>query len=224
MGFQRIFLLYVVFLTIAASCLFFGIKILKRGQLTRQKSFIVTFFFFVASGLIINPIYAPFASIPIQTFGNKLVMLTSTMGLVNLMFFSISVAKSSQEFTRNQVIAIESIFLVLCLFYYLFPISFHEDFTPIWPVEFVIYTLVVSETAFVIAVVFSVKAIREFGDKAMKTKLRNFLIGVLLIDLVMVSTILRNGQLVEADTILVLMGLLIIPGVLMIYYSVGRAD
>jgi hypothetical protein len=218
---DRIITIYVIYASLAVLFTIFGIKLIKRGDTNQRKKLIIQFFFYLAGGLYLNMIYAPFDYLILQTIGNKTVIFLSTIGIGNLLLFVVSISKSELEFTPNKVVLSELIIASIAAGYYVIPIEFGPNYTPIWPITFIIYCAIVTQILFVIAILSGFRILKTMQDRTIRKKFSAFLLGLLCIELVLVQTLLKNGQFVQSPLLLV-MGLSIIPGGLLIYYGVGK--
>ncbi len=226
LGIDRLFRLYGIFLVLGLVFIFFGIDIRRReGEKTRQRVFLSKFFLISALGLIINVIYAPFDSVEIQTLGNKFVILTQIMGLVNLCFFTISLHKSEKEFTPKKSRILEIGLLLLALITYFLPniftIEFTEDYAPIWSMAMGLYVIIIFQAIFILIMIFGILSAKIFEDKQIKKRLQYLLIGIIFLQGVVFSTFLRNLW-INRSIWTLLLGLSIIPSGLFLYFGVGK--
>ncbi len=222
---DRIFRLYGVFLTLAVMFTILAISIRRReGEKTRQRVFLSKFFILSAIGLYANLIYAPFGSIVIQTLGNKFVVLANIMAIVNLAFFTISINKAEVEFSAKKSRIWEvGLLLLVAITYFLpgvFTMEFIEAYSPIWGIAMGIYFLVFSQTFFIICTVVGVKTLIKFESKEVKKRLQYLLIGVLFLEGVVISTLLRNIEIRDLWTLV--LSFSIAPSALFLYFGVGK--
>ncbi len=222
---ERIFRLYGMFLILAVLFTILAVNIRRReGEKTRQRVFLSKFFLLSAIGLYANLIYAPLGSVEIQTLGNKFVVLTNIMGIVNLSFFTVSITKSEVEFSAKKSRIWEiCIFLLASITYYLpnvFTMEFTEAYSPIWSIAMGIYFLVLSQTFFIFCVVVGVKAIISFEDKQVKRRLLYLLVGILLLEGVVISALVRNMEIRDPWTMV--LSFSIVPSALFLYFGVGK--
>ncbi len=225
---ERIFTVYVMYSSISALFLIFAAKLSRRGQKSQQKAFITKVFLYIALGLIINVIYAPFNNRLFQEVGTKIVIFMTTMGFVNLLFFTYSLTRSTQEFTRKKSIIAEILFACVAGVYFFLPVSLKDpDLSPIWPTGFIIFCAIFTQALFTLAMVYGVLVERTMKDEEIRKRFRLFLLGLVLLEIVLISTLLRNGQYLAAlgsvgTTLLMLLALCIIPGGILIYLGVGK--
>lgn len=218
---ERLVILYGLYMIIVVIFLWFAANLYKRGARSRQKAFIARFFIFVAIGLIINAIYAPMDSELIQSLGNKTVIFLTTIAHANLLFFAISVQKSEIEFTPKKAWLYTILVAIVSIGYYLFPITFKSDYSPVWTVEIFVFALILTQSLMISAFVIIIKINRTIENPAIKQRMLNLFIGIIMLEFVMISTLMRNAQFISG-ILSILPGLLIIPGGLLIYFGVGK--
>jgi len=218
---DRIITIYGIYLSLAIIFSIMAAKLIKRGDESLRKKFIIQLFLFLEIGLFLNALYAPIDNLLIQTIGNKTVIFLSTLGMGNLFLFIIGVKKSEVEFTPKHAIISELIMAVISAGYYAIPIEFGPTYAPIWPGLFLIYSIIITQTLFISSIVLGINMFRGMQDPLIRKKFIMFLIGLICIELVLIQTYLKNGQFVTSP-LLNLMGLSIIPGGLLIYFGVGK--
>src|SRR4030042_4302815 len=141
----------------------------------------------------------------IQELGNKSVILLTTMGIVNLVFFSYSLRHSSKEFTPTKSLIWEIMLAAIAVIYYFLPIDFKpEDFSPIWHLEMVVFCLLLTQTLFFIAMGLGLITIPNMKNQLIRKRFWMFLLGLIMFEMVIISTVLRNGQFATGIVLLVL--------------------
>ncbi|HMF32573.1 MAG TPA: hypothetical protein VKK79_14215 [Candidatus Lokiarchaeia archaeon] len=204
--------------------LFFAARILSRGEKSFRKVLFAKFFAYVSFGLIFNVIYAPFADSLLQSIGNHAVIFLTTMSLADFVLFSYSLLEKTVTFTRKKAIIAEIVLAGVSSVYFFLPISFKPDFSPIWDISTIFFSLALTQCLFIAAIVYSVQALHTMQIAVVKRRFLWFIIGIACFELVLIPTILRNGQLVTGTVLLVMTALevALVPGGILIYYGVGK--
>ncbi len=204
--------------------LFFARRTLSRGEKSFRKVLFAKCFAYVSIGLLFNVLYSPFGDDIIQGLGNHAVIFLTTMSLVAFVLFSYSLLEKTVMFTKHQAAILEIVLAGISSVYFFLPITFKADYSPIWDITTVIFTTALTQTLFVIALVFSIQALRTMDNPVVKRRFRWFIFGLSLFELVLIPTILRNGQFLTGTLLIVVTALEIalIPGGILIYYGVGK--
>ncbi len=204
--------------------LILGIRVYRRGKKTVQRAYILKFFFYISASLIINVFYAVIADSIVQRIGNNTVLLLTTMGVANLMLFTLSLRFSKDQLTRSKSRNIELIVLAACLVYYFIPdgtIILLPDYSPYWTLPFLVYGMILTQILMVTTLFFGFSIYKQMKNQMIRLRYKYFLIGLFFIEIVLVSTFLGNGQLLDKSLRIVL-ALAIIPAAFLIYAGVGR--
>jgi hypothetical protein len=204
--------------------LILGTKVSRRGQKTPQTAHIVRFFFFIGFSLVINVLYAPIADEVIQRIGNNSLLLLVTMGVANLMLFTLSVRYSELELTKTRSLLIEICVFVLSAVYYFIPggtTIVPPDYAPLWSTSFLIYGMILTNFLMFMALVIGFKVRKQMENPALKRKFSLFLIGLLFLEILLITTFLGNGGIL-VGTLRLLLTLSILPGAFLVYAGVGR--
>jgi hypothetical protein len=220
MSSARIITVYVGYLFIAVLFILFGLKLNARGTGTVQKRYITKYFYYVAIGLFLNMLYAPFDVDFMQIYGSRAVILTTTLGVTNIMFFTLVVFKSTKEVSLALTRKIElAVFLAAAIGYFGLEGGVNEDYTPWWSVALAIYIMVVVIAVWSVAMVFGIKVLGSMQNNSLKGRFSAFLVGMVLTLVVALAAVTRNGGWLGANlaTILTLM---VVPAGLLIYYGV----
>ncbi len=204
--------------------LFLAYRILARGERSFRKVLFAKFFAYVSIGLLANVVYAPFADPLIQGMGNHAVIFLTTMSLVAFVLFTYSLLERTVTFTRKKAVIAEIVLAGVCSVYFFLPITFKPDYSPIWDIWTVIFATVTTQGLFIAALGFSIQAIRTMDNPAVKRRFAWCILGIALYELVLVPTILRNGQFLTGTLLIIVTALevALIPGGFFIYYGVGK--
>ncbi len=219
---ERLIVIYGFYSFICVLFLVFAVKLYRRGQRSQHKAYIVKFFLYVVLGLFLNILYAPVDDIIIQELGNKSVIFLTTMGIINLVFFTYTIFRSTQEFAHKKSMIAEAILACIAAIYFILPIDFiMPGYSPYWPELMVSLALILTQSLFVIAIGLGIIIVFRMTDSVMKKRFWMFLVGLLMFEMVLLTTILRNGQLIPG-IILLIFGLFMIPGGIFVYLGVGK--
>ncbi len=227
MSLDRILQIYVIYVLIAALFLFYARKIKtrtkdKEGDNT-QAQLLVAFFTLSGGGLVLNMIYAPFDYELVQQIGNFTIFVMTAMGLACLLFFIIYLRFSILEFPKKRMARYLLLVFIISLGVFFIPDAFTlaEGGRPVYSLPMTIYTILLSQVLFFMAIIWLYKFVGTIDDKSVKRRLLLFAFGLLMINVSMLMTFMRNGELV-AGTITLILQLVVVPGNIMIYYAVGR--
>lgn len=218
------FIIIGMFSILALMFVILGIRVKIRGQKTPQTRYISRFFLYVGGSILINIVYSPFAVVLIQQLGSITVMLLVTMGVTNLMLFTLSVKYSEKELTPKKSMIIELFVFLIAMGYYFIPegTSVNEiDFSPIWSLFFVIYSLTLTQILMIIAISTGFSISKKMTDKKLKGRFGQFNTGLIFTSILLISTSLGNGGILN-NTIELILTLTIFPAAILIYLGVGR--
>jgi hypothetical protein len=218
------FIIIGMFSILALMFVILGIRVKLRGQKTPQTRYISRFFLYVGGSICINIIYSPFAVVLIQQLGSITVMLLVTMGVTNLMLFTLSVKYSEKELTPNKSIMIELIVFLVAIGYYFIPdgTSVSEiDYSPIWSAFFVIYSLSLTQFLMLIAITSGFSISKKMTNLKLKRRFGQFNTGLIFTSILLLSTSLGNGGILNS-TVELILTLTIFPAAILIYLGVGR--
>ena len=191
-----------------------GITVYRRGQKSDQRSYILKFFFYVGGSLVVNIIYAFIADITVQWIGNNTVILLTTMGVVNLMLFTLSIYYSKEQLTWNKSLIIEILVLIASIVYYI--IGYFNgtqimlDYSPRWNPPMLIYGMIVTQSLMVTTLIYGYQISNNMKIQVIKRRYQLFLIGLVFAEILLISTFLGNGGLIEKN-IFTILALSIIP-------------
>jgi hypothetical protein len=218
------FIIIGLYSILALMFVILGIRVRLRGQKTRQTNYISKFFLYVGGSLIVNIAYSPIAVQIIQQIGNNTVILFTTLGVANLLLFTLSVKFSEKELTASKSIMIELLIFAAGIVYYFIPGGTTiqlPDYAPHWSINFVIYCLIVTQILMLGAIFTGIGIAKKMEDKTLRGRFNQFITGLVFNEILLISTILGNGGFLNS-TIRLLLTLTIFPGAILIYLGVGR--
>jgi hypothetical protein len=217
-------ILLILYNILAVIFVILAIRVYNRGKKTQQTAYIVKFFAYVGFSLIMNIIYAPIADKVIQRVGNNTVILLTTLGVANLMLFTLSLRYSIKELTHAKSLLIEACCLLLTFGYYLIPGGTTikmPDYSPIWSTNFLIYGLIITQLLMITTFIIGTRVYISMKAAQIKKRFQIFMIGVLFVEILLIATFLGNAQILTG-TIRLILALTIFPSAFLIYSSVGR--
>lgn len=219
---ERLHRIYLINLPLGIMMIILGAIIKRRAKNSPHLLFITAFFICIGLGPVSNAIYVRFDSLLLQTIGNKIAISLITIGAANLAMFLISLKVSMTVFRVERIPLYEAIWVALTGVYFLIPIQFGEFYTPIWPPAFLIYSILLTQSSFVICLIFARKTWKIMEDPVVKKRLLIFTLGVCCIQFVLYDAYLVNGQILNS-TLLGALGSIFTPvGILLIYYGIGK--
>ncbi|MBD3229291.1 MAG: hypothetical protein GF329_13995 [Candidatus Lokiarchaeota archaeon] len=229
----RFFQIYVIQGLIFAVCVFLGYRTLKRNN-KRINVIFSGFYFSVAVGLFLNFIYAPLQIEGLETVVLILNFLTNyfiSLGPIFFVVFVLLIYKSGKIIdTNKQLLIIGSYAVILFLMVIFLPfrgviINSTTRWKPVYNLAFFLYlmiTLFLGTT--VPSLYYAMKIYINFSTKDLKKRWKYFIIGTVFLFLFMYGTFSANFLDIQIfRTIWSLIGLfLVIAGIILIYFGVGR--
>lgn len=217
-------ILLILYNILAVIFVILAIKVNARGQKTQQTAYIVKFFAYVGCSLIMNIIYAPIADETIQRLGNNTVILLTTMGVTNLMLFTLSLRYSIKELTHSKSLIIEFALLLLSIGYYFIPGGTTiqmPDYSPLWSTGFLVFGLLLTQGLMGTTFYYGFVVYRSMKAPQIKKRFKVFLLGLIFIEILLIATFLGNAQILTG-TLRLILALTIFPAAYLIYSSVGK--
>ena len=178
-----------------------------------------------------NICYAFIADEVVQRLGNNTALLLTTMGCTNLMLYALT-THSKTQLTRSQTISIELIVLIASIVYYFIPGGTQillPDYSPYWTLPLFVYGMIVTQCLLVPTLMYGFRIYHDVKNAQIITKRyliikKRFLlllIGLIFVEILVISSFLGNGHLID-KTIFTILSLFIFPAAILIYASVGR--
>ncbi|MFX0176924.1 MAG: hypothetical protein ACFE85_11910 [Candidatus Hodarchaeota archaeon] len=214
---------------------YLAFKVIKRNR-NRITLALGAFYFFPATGFLLNLIFLPFSS----SLGGYILYFSAAFlilfGFIFLILFIINLLNMKMYYSIKKQLIIVIIYGLADLILLLWPggitINEQTNWTPSFSIQFFIisylfFTLVISFPS----ILLSIKLYHTFTDKRLKKKFGLFLIGIIGMFSAFYGLILYNtSELTDAVIILenfksiwtVLVFCIVIPSGLLIYYGIGQ--
>jgi hypothetical protein len=203
---------YLIYGVIFILFLFLGVKQLvrKRNRVSITLSLV---FLIPALGILINIIYRTIDTYEFNLIGNKLTIILSCLGLINIYFFVQLISKSQLSFPLWKQISIFLIYLLLLSVLFIIPNGVEFEYNgipgfegynnrssepldlgvPVWSTAFFLYGMIVSQVVTIWLIFIAVKQFKEFGRHSIYGKKYMLtLIGLILMDVVIIGSFLFN--------------------------------
>lgn len=228
---SRLLIIFIPQLIVACIFLFIAVKLLIRNR-PRPIITLSMFYFFIASGMIINAIFIVIAAlIPDNLFLLQILYFFTFYPMlfspIFILTFIISILKLEFVFTLKKQLIITIIYgFVSCLIFFI-PngITFTEQWRPIYSLTFSICIYILFTVGIVIpTMIYSRRLIKTFQDKILKKKLVTFIVGVFGMFLMFYGGVIyitwQNTLFRSLWAVVVLF--LMISSAIFIYYGIGR--
>ncbi len=224
MDLVRIIQIYGIYGFIAFLFLFLGSKVYRRNKTNRVNQMFSMCFFTTGGGLLVNLVYAPMTDPGPVIFLNILTNYFACFGLGFLLVGTLIIYRSNTVVSdRLKVVVIVLYALVLAgLFFLPGGAIINLDSSITWSFPFVTYGLIASQVVFATTALFAVRSYFDFEDVAVKKKFRQFILGVILLDYILVQNYLVNAGIVPRNLILTLISLVVIPAAILLYNGIGK--
>ncbi len=227
MDLVRIIQIYGIYGFIACLFLFLGWKVYHRNKKQRVNQMFSLCFFTTGGGLLVNLIYAPMedpALFPIVIFLNILTNFGACLGLGFLLVGTLIVYRSNSAVPDRLKLAIVVIYAAVLVGLFIIPggATINPDFTITWSVPFTIYGLVASQTVFAATIGLAIGSYNDFEDAAVKRKFKQFILGLILLDYILVQNYLVNAGIIARNLILTVISLVVIPAAILLYNGIGK--
>ncbi|MFX1314870.1 MAG: hypothetical protein ACFE9T_03340 [Promethearchaeota archaeon] len=220
----RYFGILIVGLFITVFFYFLAFKVIKRN-FNRLTLTLGTFYILPGTGLFLNFIVLLISSTPLGLILYYLVVFLILFGDFFLVLFLINILKIDSRLTLNKQVLITIIYAILCVLLILFPggitINEETDWIPVWSWSFLI-TMYIFFTCsiFIPTFILSITLSKRFEDKKLKSRLRFFFIGIILLFLVLYGLILYNTWIDSLyRELYTYISLLVFPAGILIYYG-----
>ena len=219
---DRLLRIYFLNFPLGVFLIILGLLIKRRAKTTPQLFFITVTFVAIGLGACSNAVYVRFDSLLLQTIGNKLGISLITIGVMNLALFCISLKTTRVVFRIENTALYEVIVVALAAVYYLIPIEFDANYSPYWPPGFLIYSILLTQSSFIISLVFLRMVWKVVEDPLVKKRLLFFGLGLCGIYVLLLDLYLVNGHLMNIPLLRSLSSIFFVPGMILIYYGIGK--
>ena len=222
-----IFLLFVVL----------GIKALIRKR-TRVSITLSLVFLIPAVGILTNILYRALDSYEFNLIGNKITIVLSCLGLINIYFFMAIINDSQLAFTlRKQTLLFLGYAVLLSVLFFI-PDAVEFEYggvagiagydarsmdpldlgVPVWTTAFFLYGLILSQFVVGFLIFTAVKQYQRFGGNIYGKKYLRTILGMILMDAVIVGSFVFNWLNTPLGrTINLYIGICIIPAAILLY-------
>ncbi len=214
----------ISFIIIILTFLYIGVKTLKRNRSNRTNQTFALFFFVSAIALSMN-LPAPFLVEEIRILLIKITAFGVSVSVGILLVFILILRLSNQVLTDRRKWIIFSFFVVAYVGYFLLPdgvvlIDIDGILTTRYSMVLAVYFLVGTQISFILTIVLAVLVYRNFSDQTTQQRFRYFLLGLICLQVMLLSTPLINaGWLPPGSQVLLFLAL---PGAILIYLGVGK--
>ncbi len=203
---------YLIYGLIFIMFSYFAIKALIRNR-NRISITLALVFIIPALGILTNILYRTIDTYEFNLIGNKITIVLSCLGLINIYFFVELVSKSQVSFPLRKQLIIFAIYAALLSILFFIPNGVVFDYdsglgiegyktrdtvdldlgVPVWTTAFFLYGLIISQTLIIWLIFITVKQYKEFGkDSVYGKKYIKTLIGMILMDIVIVGSFVFN--------------------------------
>ncbi|GAH02153.1 unnamed protein product, partial [marine sediment metagenome] len=197
-----------------------------------------------ALGILTNILYRTIDTYQFNLIGNKITIILSCLGLINIYFFVELVSKSQVSFPIGKQILIFVIYAALLSVLFFIPNGVEFEYggapgingynnreldpldlgVPVWSTAFFLYGLILSQIVIIWLIVLVVKQYKEFGKKSVygKKYIRT-VIGMILMDIVIVGSFVFNWLNTSVGrTINLVAGIFIFPAAILLYLGLKQ--
>ena len=232
---------YLIYGLIFIMFSYFAIKALIR---TRNRISITLSLVFIipALGILTNILYRTIDAYQFNLIGNKITIVLSCLGLINIYFFVELVSKSQVSFPLGKQIMIFVIYAALLSVLFFIPDGVVFEYksgvgiqgynsrdlddlgVPVWSTAFFLYGLILSQALIIWLIYITIKQYKEFGkDSVYGKKYIQTLIGMILMDIVIVGSFVFNWLNSELGrTINLVAGIFIFPAAILLYLGLRQ--
>ncbi|MHA1674820.1 MAG: hypothetical protein ACTSYI_14490 [Promethearchaeota archaeon] len=224
-------LIFILFLFLAIKAL-----IRKRNRVSITLSMV---FLIPALGILTNILYRAIDTYEFNLIGNKITIVLSCLGLINIYFFSKIITDSQKGFSLQKQIIIFIIYAALLSVLFFIPnaVEFEYDGlpgidgynsrdldpldlgVPVWSTTFFLYGLILSQLIVAFLMITVVKQYQSIGKGSVYgRKYIQTLIGMILMDMVIVGSFVFNYVNTPIGRqINLYIGICIIPAAILLY-------
>ncbi len=234
---------YLIYGLIFIMFSYFAIKALIRNR-SRISITLSLVFIIPALGILTNILYRTIDTYEFNIIGNKITIVLSCLGLINIYFFVELVSKSQVSFKLWKQITMFVIYAALLSVLFFIPngVEFEYDGVPgiegyknrdlidldlgvpVWTTTFFLYGLILSQAVIIWLIFIIVKQYKEFGkDSIYGRKYIQTVIGMILMDIVIVGSFVFNWLNTPIGrTINLVAGIFIFPAAILLYLGLRQ--
>jgi hypothetical protein len=212
--------------TVVVTFLYVGLKTLRRNPSNRTNQIFALFFIMTSAALALN---LPVPVLPDLTLRGMLVTISvygTSVGMGLLLIFTLVLRYSNKIVTDRRKWVIFLVFLLAFIGYFFVPegidyvLGANSVYTIQWAVPFALYFLAGTQVAFVLIFWCAIKTSSSFGDDAVQRRFRKFLLGLVCLEVMLVTMPLVNaGWMPEWGLVFQVSA---IPGAILVYLGVGK--
>ena len=232
---------YLIYGLIFIMFSYFAIKALIRTR-NRISITLALVFIIPALGILTNILYRTIDTYQFNLIGNKITIILSCLGLINIYFFVELVSKSQVSFPIWKQITLFVIYAVLLSVLFFIPNGVEFEYNgvpgidgynnrdpldlgvPVWTTAFFLYGLIISQALIIWLISITVKQYKEFGkDSKYGKKYIRTLIGMILMDIVIVGSFVFNWLNTPIGrNINLVAGIFIFPAAILLYLGLRQ--
>lgn len=232
---------YLIYGLIFVMFSYFAIKALVRKR-NRISITLALVFIIPALGILTNILYRTIDTYEFNLIGNKITIVLSCLGLINIYFFVELVSKSQVSFSLRKQLIIFTIYAVLLSVLFFIPNGVVFEYesglgiqgynlrdsndlgVPVWSLAFFLYGLILSQVLIFWLIYITVKQYKEFGkDSKFGRKYIHTLIGMILMDIVIVGSFVFNYiNIPIGRTINLVAGICIFPAAILLHLGLRQ--
>jgi hypothetical protein len=182
----------------------------KRNRISITLSLV---FIIPALGLLMNILYRAIDDYSFNLIGNRITIIMSCLGLINIYFFSEIISKSQIGFPLRRQILIFLLYAALLCVLFLIPNGVEFEYNsgvglegynsrsldpldlgvPVWSLAFFLYGMILSQAVVGFIIYTGLKQYQKMGnDSVFGRKYIMTLLGMILMDIVIISSFLFN--------------------------------
>ena len=219
--------LLIAFPIVVVLFIILGILVLRKDIKYWGNRLFALFFWVVALALLFNLTYLFSININFIDIFNLITIETINIGVVFLLLGTLVVYKGEYIVIKNRKILLFLVVIILLIIIHIF-LSYQNsvsiEYRPVWSMMFGLYESFFSQGLLISIFYFSLKFYIDLASD-MKRKFRWYLIGLIFLDITLLSIIIGNMHLFPAlNDIITILNFCIIIGALMIYSGIIRRN
>lgn len=217
--------LSIAFPIVIVAFIILGILILRKDKKYWGNRLFALFFWIVAVALGFNLTYLFSTDYLMILILNEVTIFLINGAIIAILFGTLVIYKGEETIIKNKktfisLIGLAVIILIQILLSYGNGVSVDND--PYWSLEFGIYELVFSQFILITVFYCSYLFYRELS-KDMKNKFRWFLVGLIFLDITLVSITIDNMNIIPGyGTIGAILNFMVVIGAFLIYLGIVR--
>jgi len=221
---SRYFGIIIIGLFITVFFYFLAVKVIKRN-FNRLTLTLGTFYILPGTGFFLNFIFLLISPTPQGLILYYITVFLILFGFIFLVLFLINILKIDSRLTLNKQFIITLIYAIFCLLLILFPggitINEETEWIPIFSWNFLIVLYIFFTcSVFIPTFILSIRLSKRFSDKILKSRLKLFFFGIILMFVVFYGLILYNTWIDSLyRELYTYISLLVLPAGIFIYYG-----